>query len=147
MSDFNQIDARKAAEAEQRQADVEARKAPIRDRLVKQYEGIHGEVTDAARLLLDKAAYLELLADEADDVLTQILTYVLTLHTYLGLEIGHEKRIPDSVRKPGFIIHTIFILHSEFSISHFVYSPSCLLRLENAFVSPSSTKPLSVSPI
>ena len=46
-----------------------------------------------------------------------------------------------------FIIHTIFIPHSEFSISHFVYSPSCLLRLEKAFVSPSSTKPLSVSPI
>ena len=71
MSDFQQIDARKAAEAEQRQADVEARKAPIRDRLVKQYEGIHGEVTDAARLLLDKAAYLELLADEAERELNE----------------------------------------------------------------------------
>ena len=65
MSEFDRIDARKAAEAEKRQADVEARKAPIRDRQLRQYEGIHGEVTDAACLLLDKAAYLELLADEA----------------------------------------------------------------------------------
>ena len=170
MSEFDRIDDSKTAEAEKREADEEARKAPIRERLVKQYEGIHGEVTDAARLLLDKAAYLDLLADEAgrdlndrglresyaistyrngsrenkslemllkiqtqqakllrelrllpggrksaadeaDDVLTQILTYVLTLHTYLCLEIGHEKRTPVSVRKPGFIIHTNFILH------------------------------------
>ena len=71
MSDFQQIDARKAAEAEQRQANVEARKAPIRDRLIKQYEAAHGEVTDAARLLLDKAAYLELLADEAERELNE----------------------------------------------------------------------------
>ena len=35
MSDFQQIDARKAAEAEKRQADVKARKAPIRDRLLR----------------------------------------------------------------------------------------------------------------
>ena len=205
MSEFDRIDDSKTAEAEKREADEEAGKAPIRERLVKQYEGIHGEVTDAARLLLDKAAYLDLLADEAgrelndrglresyaistyrtgsrenkslemllkiqtqqakllrelrllpggrksaadeaDDVLTQILTYVLTLQTYLCLEIGHEKesRIPSGRRDSSF---TPFILHSEFRISHFVYSPSCLLRLENAFVSPSSTKPLSVSPI
>lgn len=71
MSEFERIDARKLAEAEKRQADVEARKAPIRDRLIKQYEGIHGEVTDAARLLLDKAAYLELLADEAERELNE----------------------------------------------------------------------------
>lgn len=71
MSEFERIDAKKLAEAEKRQADVEARKAPIRDRLIKQYEGIHGEVTDAARLLLDKAAYLELLADEAERELNE----------------------------------------------------------------------------
>lgn len=115
-----------ASEAEQRQADVEARKAPIRDRLLRQYEAAHGEVTDAARLLLDKATYLELLADEADDVLTQIFTYVMTLH-YLCLEIGHEKRIPDSVRKPGFIIHTTFIPHSELSIPHSAFCRTSFL--------------------
>ena len=71
MSEFDRIDARKAAEAEKRQADVEARKAPIRDRLLRQYEAAHGEVTDAARLLLDKAAYLELLADEAERELNE----------------------------------------------------------------------------
>ena len=71
MSEFDRIDARKLAEAEKRQADVEAKKAPIKDRLIKQYEAAHGEVTDAARLLLDKAAYLELLADEAERELNE----------------------------------------------------------------------------
>lgn len=65
MSEFARADARKAAELESRLADMEARKAPVLERLVKQFEQTHGEVSDAARLLLEEAAYLEVIAGEA----------------------------------------------------------------------------------
>ena len=187
MSEFDRIDDSKTAEAEKREADEEARKAPIRERLVKQYEGIHGEVTDAARLLLDKAAYLDLLADEAgrelndrglresyaistyrngsrenkslemllkiqtqqakllrelrllpggrksaadeaDDVLTQTLTYVMTLHTYLCLETGQfvRKKNPGFRQEAGIhhSHHSFCIQNSAFRIS-FILPAAC----------------------
>lgn len=71
IGEFAAADARRAAEKAQRQAEMEEKKRPVQDRLVRQYEAEHGEVTDAALLLIDEAAYLEVLLEEARSGLTE----------------------------------------------------------------------------